>query len=89
MERLVIHVHEEACIACGNCLSSCPRGAIELVMDRAVLVDEALCAGDGACLEACGGALELELREAAPYDEAAVERRRGKRELLRSLGAEI
>jgi hypothetical protein len=53
-------------------------------MGRSKLVNDALCAGDGACVEVCS-ALWLELREAAPFDAAAVQRRREKRARLSAL----
>jgi AhpD family alkylhydroperoxidase len=84
MLREVIQVDASQCNLCGRCLTVCPHDALEVVVGRARLVNEVLCAGDGICLETCG-ALWLEVREAAPFDEAAVERRREKRDRLRAL----
>jgi AhpD family alkylhydroperoxidase len=82
--RQVVQVEASQCNACGTCITACPHGALDLVMGRSKLVNDALCAGDGACVEVCS-ALWLELREAAPFDAAAVQRRREKRARLSAL----
>jgi MinD superfamily P-loop ATPase len=86
--RLVVRVDGAQCNACGNCVTACPHEALDIVMGQARLANEALCEGDGVCVEACGGALWLERRDAAPFDAAAVERRKAKRARLRALAAE-
>jgi len=85
MLREVMGVVAPQCNACGNCLTACPNEALEMVMGLPRLVRDELCSGDGICVQACGGALYLELREAAPYDEAAAERRLEKRARLRAM----
>ena len=46
-----IIIDDELCTGCGNCLDSCPFGAIELDNDKAKILPNCnLC---GACLEAC------------------------------------
>jgi MinD superfamily P-loop ATPase len=85
--RQVVQVDPSQCNACGRCITTCSRQALDIVMGRSRLVNEALCAGDGVCVEVCG-ALWLESRDAAPFDEAAVQRRLEKRARLRALAGE-
>lgn len=86
--RKVVRLEASQCNACGQCVTACPHEALDLMTGRSELVNEALCEGDGLCVEACGGALWLELREAAPFDATAVERHLARRALLRALAAE-
>ena len=85
MLREVVNVAVSACNACGSCLTTCPNEALELIDGHPRLVREQLCSGDGVCVAACGGALYLERREAAPYDAAAAKLRIEKRARLRAL----
>ncbi len=81
--RDIIHIDEELCNGCGQCILECAEGALELVDGKAKLVGEIYCDGLGACLSGCPtGALTVERREAEEFDEAAVE------ELLQSQGRE-
>jgi NAD-dependent dihydropyrimidine dehydrogenase PreA subunit len=86
---MIVTQESSQCTLCGNCLTACPNDALEVRGDAARLVSEALCQGDGLCVGVCSGPLALELRDVAPYDPAAVERRRQKLERLRALGAEV
>jgi len=71
--RKIIRIHEEKCDGCGECISGCPEGAIQLIDGKARLVKENYCDGLGACLGNCPqGAITMEEREAAPYDEQGV-----------------
>ncbi len=71
--RQIIHVDEEACTGCGECLPGCPEGALELVDGKVKLVSDVFCDGLGACLGDCPtGALTVEDREADSYDEGVV-----------------
>jgi NAD-dependent dihydropyrimidine dehydrogenase PreA subunit len=89
MLRQIVTQEPSQCTMCGACLEVCPNEALAVRDDAVRLVNEALCQGDGLCVKACSGPLALEWREAAPYDEAAVTRRRQKLERLRALGAEV
>ncbi|MEW5911167.1 MAG: 4Fe-4S dicluster domain-containing protein [Thermodesulfobacteriota bacterium] len=73
--RNIIHIDEELCTGCGQCILDCAEGALKLVDGKAKLVGEIYCDGLGACLEGCPtGALTVSQREADDFDEAAVEK---------------
>lgn len=83
--RKVVVVERAACNACGSCITACPWEALHLVDGAVRLVNEVYCSGDGHCVKACGGALFLDKREAAPFDRAAAELRLERRARLRAL----
>ena len=73
MLRDIIRINEELCDGCGECVSSCAEGALEIVDGKARLKGEILCDGAGACVGHCPtGALTVEKRESEAYDETAV-----------------
>lgn len=72
MKRLIIKIDRELCNGCGNCVTGCAEGAIQIIEGKAQLVKEQFCDGMGACIGTCPtGALTLEEREADAYDEQA------------------
>jgi NAD-dependent dihydropyrimidine dehydrogenase PreA subunit len=74
--RKIVHIDEDKCNGCGECVPSCAEGAIEIIDGKARLVAENLCDGLGNCLGNCPmDAIRIEDRPADDFDEAAVEQR--------------
>lgn len=71
MLRPIIEIDEEKCDGCGQCITDCAEGALEIVNGKAKLVSEKYCDGLGACLNCPQGALKLSMKEAPAFDEAA------------------
>ena len=79
MIRRIIQINEAACNGCGACAAACHEGAIGMVDGKARLLRDDYCDGLGDCLPACPtGAITFVEREAAAYDEKAVQENKEK-----------
>lgn len=71
MLRPIIEIDDEKCDGCGQCITDCAEGALEIVNGKARLVSESYCDGLGACLNCPQGVLKLSIKEAPAFDEKA------------------
>ncbi len=76
MKRKIVRIDENKCDGCGLCIAGCHEGALQLIDGKARLVSDIYCDGLGDCLGECPrDAIIIEEREAAEYDELAVQAR--------------
>ncbi len=67
--RKIINIDESLCNGCGNCITGCAEGALQLVDGKAKLVKETFCDGFGDCIGTCPtGALTIEERDCEEFD---------------------
>ena len=73
MKRDIIIIDQDKCNGCGNCVTGCPEGAIQMINGKARLVNDSYCDGLGACIGKCPvDAITIESRDAEAYSEAKV-----------------
>ena len=85
MIRKIIQIDEEKCNGCGACAEACHEGAIGMVNGKAKLLRDDYCDGLGDCLPTCPtGAISFVEREAAAYDEKAVQENMRKKNRMNS-----
>lgn len=72
--RKTIEIDEELCDGCGDCVTACHEGAIQIIDMKAKVVNDSYCDGLGDCIGECPqGAITIIEREAIDFDEVAVE----------------
>lgn len=90
MIRRIIQIDEDKCNGCGACAAACHEGAIGMIGGKAKLLRDDYCDGLGDCLPTCPtGAITFVEREAAAYDEEAVQENMRKKKEQSTAGSKL
>lgn len=69
INRKIITIDEERCNGCGNCVTGCAEGALQIVNGKAKLVRETFCDGFGDCIGTCPtGALRIVEKQSEEFN---------------------
>ncbi|ABE52386.1 ATP-binding protein [Methanococcoides burtonii] len=69
VKRMIVKIDEDKCTGCGQCVSPCAEGAIQIIDGKAKVVSEDLCDGMGFCIGICPeGAITIEERQTVEFN---------------------
>ncbi|MCL2526430.1 MAG: 4Fe-4S binding protein [Coriobacteriia bacterium] len=74
MKRKIIHIDQDKCTGCGQCVLACQQSAIGFENGKAKLMREDYCDGLGVCLPMClAGAITFVEKDIEGPDEATID----------------
>ena len=64
MQRNLIEINRDLCNGCSDCVAACQEGGLQIIDNKAYLVNDFICIGLGSCISHCPAcALSLVKRE--------------------------